>query len=343
MTAKIQVGLIGLDHWYTVLGLIESMTGRDDVAVAGIADTEVGRATETARRFGVDRVEDQWEKLVEDPGIDAIATFVSSDQNPAVCVAAAEAGKHVLSIKPMARTLDDASRVVAAVRQAGVHFLPAETRHRLGEQSVTLRRWLEEGKLGKFVSASFSLWASLPQRWPGDPDPGWFADPARTVGGAWVDHAIYHLDLLRFLLGEEVSSISGQVANLCHDALPVEDWGVATVAFAGGSRAILEDTWTATNGLFQQSSTLVGTEGAVRFDGIRGRMLLVGQLASPFSGWVEAPPPARYADGVDYWLALMRGQAEPVATVEDAWRNLAACLAFYEAARSGQTVVPNDR
>lgn len=340
MTAMIRVGLVGLDHWYSALGLAETMARRDDMDLVGIADADSRRAADAARRSGVDRVEGEWEKLVEDRGVDAIASFVNSAANPEVCVAAARAGKHLLSTKPVARTLDDASRVVTAVREAGVHFLPAETRHRVAKQSVTLRRWLSEGKLGRLLSASFSLWASLPQRWPDDPDPGWFVDPSCTVGGAWVDHAIYQLDLMRFLLGEEVTSISGQVANLLHQTLPVEDWGVATVTFAGGTRAILEDTWTGPGEIFQQSMTLVGTAGAVRVDGIQGRMLLLGEVASPFPGWVEAEPPARHGDDIDHWLALIRGQAEPAATVEDAWRNLAACAAFYEAARSGKAVAP---
>jgi len=341
MNVTIRVALVGLDHWYTAIALAEAISARDDVALAGIADAEPDRAGEVAQRSGCDRVEQQWRALVEDPDIDAVASFISTEQNPDVCVAAAEAGKHLLSIKPLARNLEEATRVVAAVRRAGVHFLPAESRHRLSDLSTTLKLWLTEGRLGELVSASFSLWAGLPQRWPGDIDPGWFADPARAPGGAWIDHAIYQLDLLRFLLDDEVASVSGRVANLRDVHLPVEDWGVATVACAGGTQAILEDTWTSPQGRFQQSTTLVCSKGGIRLDGIRNSMQVLGGFP-PFSGWVETEPLQRRSDGIDHWLALIRGEAKPVATVDDAWRNLAACSAFYEAARSGRTVTPQE-
>ncbi len=339
MSSALRVGLVGLDHWYTAVPLAEEMAKREDMTLSGIFDADGKRAEEVARRCGVERVETDWRALVEDGGIDAVASFVSVEQNPEVCLAAAAAGKHLMTIKPMARTLEQAREVVAAVRRAGVSFLPAESLHRVGAQSRALKQWLEEGRLGRLLHASFSLWAGLPQRWPGDPGPGWFADPARTVGGAWVDHAIYHIDLMRFLLGEEVATVAGQVGNLSHPGLPVEDWGVATLSFAGGSRAVLEDTWTAPQGAFQQSATLVGSEGAVHLDGIRRRMLVKGNFP-PFTGWVETDPPMGQREALSHWLSAVRAEGAPVATVEDAWDNLAVCVAFYDAASTGSTRTP---
>lgn len=339
MSSAIRVGLVGLDHWYTAVPLAEEIAKSEDMTLSGICDADGGRAREVAQRCGVDRVETDWRALVEDRGIDAVASFVSIEQNPQVCLAAAEAGKHLLAIKPMARTLEKAREVVTAVRRAGVTYVPAESRHRVGAQSQALKQWLGQGRIGQFQHGSFSLWAGLPQRWPGDPDPGWFADPSRTIGGGWVDHSIYHIDLMRFLLGEEVTTISGQVANLSHPGVAVEDWGVATVTFVGGSKVVLEDTWTAPRGAFQQSATLVGSEGVVHLDGLRRRMMVRGKFP-PLSGWVDTEPPTGQGEALSHWVSLVRGEADPVATVDDAWNNLAVCLAFYEAASTGTTRTP---
>jgi predicted dehydrogenase len=100
-----------------------------------------------------------------------------------------------------------------AVRQAGVHFLPSEALPRLAEQHRQIKQWVDRGAFGRLVSVSATLWAGLPQRWPDDPDPGWWADPRRTPGGGWIDHAIYDVDLLRWLLGEEVVLAAGIAAN----------------------------------------------------------------------------------------------------------------------------------
>ncbi|WUJ70562.1 Gfo/Idh/MocA family oxidoreductase [Kribbella soli] len=336
---ELRVALVGVDHWYSALPLAEGTRARAGLSLAGVWDADPVRAAYVNERYDVGRVEADWRTLVDDPGIDAVMSFVSPDLNHEVCVAAAEAGKHIIANKPLALRLEDASHVVEAVRGSGVTFLPAESRQRLGPNAQWLRQWVKDGRIGQLTSAAMTTWAGLPAQWPDDRTPGWFVDPARTVGGGWVDHSIYQIDLLRWLLGEEVVAISGQTAKHAHPELEVEDYGVATATFAGGAVATLENTWTAPDGGFQSSYTLVGSGGAVRMDGIQGRLLVSGEV-EPFSGWVEVAPPGRHdqAADLDHWAAVINGEAEPVATVEDAWHNLAACLAFYRSVDAGQTV-----
>ncbi|WP_163566779.1 Gfo/Idh/MocA family protein [Fodinicola feengrottensis] len=337
----IRVGLVGLDHWYSAIPLAEGIGGRDGVRLVGIADAEPARASELATRCGVDLVDKDWRALVEDPTVDAIISLVSPDRNAEVCRTAAEAGKHIISNKPLARTVAEATMVVAAVRRAGVRFLPAESRMRLGPRSQFLKRWIEQGRLGRLLSASLSIWAGLPRRWPDDPDPGWFVDPGRTAGGGWIDHAVYQVDMLRWLLGEEIVAVTGQTANLAYPELAVEDYGVATVTFAGGAVATLEDTWTAPGAGFQSSGTYVGSDGVYRMDGISDRSLILADFP-PLQGWVQTALPGHHdqAADIDHWTASIRDEVEPVATVEDAWHNLASCLAFYESVRTGRTIEP---
>ncbi|MFF0267082.1 Gfo/Idh/MocA family protein [Kribbella sp. NPDC004536] len=335
---ELRVALVGMDHWYSALPIAEGAHARDRFSLAGVWDSDPARAAYVSERYG-GQVEADWRTLVEDPRIDAVLSFVSPDLNPEVCVAAAKAGKHIIANKPMALRLEDASRVVEAVRAAGVTFLPAESRQRLGPGPQQLRQWLNDGRIGRLISASMTTWAGLPRQWPDDPSPGWFADPARTVGGGWVDHSIYQLDLLRWLLGEEVVAISGQTAKHLRPDLEVEDYGVATATFSGGAVATLEDTWTAPDGGFQASYTIVGSTGAVRLDGVQGRLLMIDG-----NGPVELDPPGKHdqAADLDHWAAVIAGESVPVATVEDAWHNLAACLAFYESVDAGRTLSPQE-
>lgn len=332
----IRVALVGVDHWYSALPMADGIGAREGLSLAGVWDADPARAAEVAERYGVKRVEADWRAFVDDQDIDAVLSFVSPDLNHTVCRTAAEAGKHVIANKPLALRLEDATRVVEAVRDSGVHFLPAESRQRLGPGSQYLREWLAGGGL---TSASMTTWAGLPRRWSDDPDPGWFADPARTLGGGWVDHAIYQIDVLRWLLGEEIVAITGQVATHRHTGLEVEDYGVATATFAGGAVATLENTWTAPDDGFQSSYTIVGSAGAVRMDGILGRLLLLGD-----TGWAEVAPPGKHdqAADLDHFAAVINGEAKPVATVEDAWHNLAACVAFYESVREGRACRPEE-
>ncbi|MDP9313862.1 MAG: Gfo/Idh/MocA family oxidoreductase [Chloroflexota bacterium] len=338
-TSPIRVGIIGLDHWYWAFSFAQATVSSSQAEIVAIADSDFGRAQEAAKRFGVERVTADPRELIEDQDIDVIASFVSIDQNPSICIAAAERGKHLFSVKPMARTLDEATRILDAVRRAGVIFLPAESTSRDAAQPQQIKRWIAEGKLGRIITATYSQHAGLPQRWPGESDSGWFIDPERAPGGGWIDHAIYHIDMLRWLLDDAVQSVSGRTEQLKYPELGMEDYGTATIQFKSGVIATIEVTWVAPPQGGRTSWTIIGTEGAVAFDSMAGRFSVVGDFP-PFNGWVQTNPRGTFSEGLDALVSAIQGETTPIATAEDAWHNLAVCLAFYDAASAGAARSP---
>ena len=105
--------------------------------------------------------------------------------------------------------------------------------------------------------------------------------------------------------------------------------------------ATIEVTWHAplSGGLTQIQ--LVGTEGQIVYDPtVTGRVSVSGKFDGPTGGaWSSFAPPWRGGrQPLDHVLDCIEGKATPLATVEDARANVAACLAFYEAARTGQAV-----
>jgi predicted dehydrogenase len=366
----VRIGVVGLDHWYWAFSFAGAVAEHADAVIVSVMDAEPDRAELFARRYGIKRTVASIDDVIEDRAVDLIASFVSVDQNPAVCIAAAGAGKHVLSVKPLARTLGDASCIREAVRAHRIHFIPAEATWLLSDQNLQLREWIAEGRLGEILTASFSLWSSLPRSWPnegervvswpqipgadqgiswseadplatgqtGNSAPGWYVDPQRAPGGAWIDHSVYQIALLRWLLDDEVREVSGHTRRLKYHDLPVEDYGHATLQLRRGAFATIENTWTAPPGAFRFTMSLTGTNGAVSYDSITGRLALAGAFP-PFTAWVQAAPRGFYSTGLDHLVAVVRNREQPVATVEDAWQTLAVCCAFYEAAQSGRPVV----
>ena len=337
-----RIAILGLDHWYAALLLIPSFANDPRVEIAGISDTELTRARKVAAQFGISRVVDDPTALIGDETIDAVAVCMSTDRNPGLYVDAAKAGKHVLAAKPVARTLEEATEVLAAVRIAGIYLLPGELINRWGP-APQVRQLVRDGQLGDVVFARCSHSAGLPESWPDHAGPGWFADPERSAGGAWVDHAIYQIDRLRWVLGREVQSVSGHVATVRHREFGVEDWGAALVRFEGDLPAELRADWyMATTAMFQNQWELAGTKGAVRVDEVaqRVRFAALPTGGKPLEEWREiAVPPIDPAQGlVAHFVDVVTGQAQPLATVEDAWRNLSVSAAFYEAAAAGQPV-----
>lgn len=339
---RCSVAILGLDHWYGALLLIPSFAQDPRVEIAGIADDDLDRARKIASQVGVSRVTGDPAELIGDETIDAVAVCTSTDRNPGLCAAAAGAGKHVLAAKPLARSLSEATAVLTAVRASGVHLVPGELVNRWGP-APRVRRLVSEGQLGDVVFARCSHSAGVPWSWPDDAAPGWFADPDRCAGGAWIDHAIYQIDRLRWVLGREVESVSGQIATAGHRSLEVEDWGTALVRFEGGLLAELRADWyMPTTAMFQNQWELAGTNGAVRADEVAQRVSIAAAPSGggPMTDWrdvaIEPIDPTRSLAA--HFVDVAMGQVEPLATVEDAWRNLAVAVAFYEAAAAARPV-----
>jgi predicted dehydrogenase len=340
-----RIGILGLDHWYSALLFIPAFAREPRLEIAGIADRDPTRARIVASENGVQRVVAEPAELIADPTVDAVAIFTSTDANAGLSVAAARAGKHVISIKPMARTLDEATAVLEAVRRAGVTFMSTEAFGPGGRRGPVeaVRNLVAAGRLGEPEFARCSVSAALPRSWPDNYAPGWFADPARGAGGAWIDHAIYEIDRLRWVLGREVRDVAGLTACLRHVAYGVEDWGCALARFEGGVIAELRDDWyMPQTSMYQGQWELVGTKGVVRVDDVGCRVAFV---AAPPDGssmvdWQEVPVPDNFgaADAASHVADVLQGLATPLGGVEDAWRNLAFATAFYEAAKTGATV-----
>jgi predicted dehydrogenase len=343
MSSPIRFGVVGLDHWYSAIPLAEAVAARQDTELVGVADLDIARAKEVGEKAGATTITDDLHSLIEDESIDVIASFVSVDQNPDIVVAAAEAGKHVVSVKPLARTLAEADRIVDAVNKAGVIFIPGESRSREAAQNQLLHEWVVGGRIGRVTSAQFSLAGGLPQGWPGAAnDGGWWVDPNRAPGGGWIDHSLYQIDRMRWLLGEEVTEVSGRVANLLHPDLAVEDYGHAIVTFSGGAMVSIEDTWSGPKGGWRISTNIVGETGAIAIDTSTGLIGLY-EVENSVGGWIQIKSPADHTAGVDSIVEAVRNPSSALATVEDAWENLSVALAFYEAAATGSIVRPAHR
>ncbi len=327
---KLGVAFLGLDHWYAAFDLLGAAARSERVRVVAVAHDDAVRGEQAAREAGAAIATTDYRAALDRPDVQLVAVLYSSDRAAAVCREAAALGKQIVCVKPMARDLADADSVVAAVRSAGVTFFPLDCNGRLRPDLQRTRAWLREGRIGRPLRYLHTLHASLPMAWPGHDDPGWWTDPARVPGGAWLDHAIYAIDTARWLLGAEPASVAGIYGRQRYPELPVEDFGIAAFTFANGAVAVIEDTWTSDRGYGLYRNELIGSAGAI-VEESGGRLALRGAFG--FDDWVVAAP-ARgpHQSAIEHVAACIRGEAEPLATVEDGRANLAACLAFYQKA-----------
>jgi predicted dehydrogenase len=215
----INIGLLGYgfmgrvhSHAYAVIShLFPELTGVPRLyAVAGLGENEL---KQFAKQFGYVRYSSCWEQVVNDPEVDAIDICLPEHLHEEVCIAALEAGKHVLCEKPLALSLAEAQRIIEKAATVNVktmcgfnyRFLPA----------VRLARDLiQQGKLGRV----YMVRGHYCQESGHDPN-----RPAEQVRYAWGARQLgsirglgsHLIDTVRFLVGDAVS-----VNALLHTFVP---------------------------------------------------------------------------------------------------------------------------
>jgi predicted dehydrogenase len=345
MTSPLRIAVVGLDHWYVALAELDGATRTDRVTVVGLAHRDGERAAAVATQYGVPHWSTDPAAIIQRADVDLVVTAGTTSENRHLCELAAQAGKHIVSVKPIAMTVADAVAIAAAVKASGVHFFSFESAWRINPIYQQIKAWVDAGRIGRVISAYTLLRAPLPP-WPGERGRTWWLDATQAPAGGWLDHAIYHIDFLRWLLNDEIATVSGEFANLIDPSLPFEDYGAALLRFQGGTQAIMEVTWTGVTDSLAQVH-IVGTAGQIVYDqSLTGKLAITGQTDPP--GWLLTVPPrppsaaGNLGSPATHLAAVLAEGGRPVAGIDDAVRNLTAGLAVYEAARQGRRL-PLDR
>ncbi|MDX1520404.1 MAG: Gfo/Idh/MocA family oxidoreductase, partial [Anaerolineae bacterium] len=163
----------------------------------------------------------EWSDLLAEPGLDGVVIATPTHTHHDIIIAAAEAGKAVFCEKPVALSLAETDRIMAAVDQAGVPFQVGFMR-RFDRAYTAAKARIEAGEIGD------PILIKAISRDPGCPDPAW-ADPASS-GGLIVDLSIHDIDIARWLMADEVVRVSAEGAVLtCPDLVAVGDIDTALI------------------------------------------------------------------------------------------------------------------
>jgi predicted dehydrogenase len=217
---------------------------------------------ETARqRYGFDEAADDWRSVIARQDIDAIDIVTPNDSHAEIAVAAAQAGKHIICEKPLARTGDEAKTMLDAVEKAGVIHMVAFNYRRTPAVALA-KKYIEEGRIGNILSFR----GTYLQDWSADPNGplSWRFQKKVAGSGAVGDIGTHVIDLARYLVGEitAVNSIvktyvasrplqSGGFDQLAasdksgkgpRGPVDVDDEMLTLVKFSGGATGSIEAT-----------------------------------------------------------------------------------------------------
>ena len=210
-----------------------------------------------------DRYEDYKEMIKEHPEIELAAIATESGSHAEIALYCIDHGINVIIEKPMAMSMRDAEEIIRRSEEKHVK-VSACHQNRFNVAVQEMRKALEAGRFGKLSHGSIHV------RWNRNKD-YYIQAPWRGTwaqdGGALMNQCIHGIDLLRWMMGDEVEEVYGVTRQQFHHYLEAEDIGMAVVKFKNGAVATIEGTTNVYPRNLEETLYLFGENGTVKLGG----------------------------------------------------------------------------
>ncbi len=173
----------------------EVVAGREDAAIAAIAEPEAATRTEYATAWDVPAEYADYHEMLRTAELDAVVIALPHHLHEDAAVTAASQGIHVLVEKPIARTLPEADRMLAAAADGGIRLVVAESA-RYEPWTDAVDRHLAADAIGTPLFATMNRLADYGGRYRYDRSE-WLNDPERLGGGPWLLNGIHAVSVVR--------------------------------------------------------------------------------------------------------------------------------------------------
>ena len=342
----IGVGILGFAHGH--VNLYCTAWKKDEafgVRVLAGWDHDEARAKTARENHGIELASSQGD-LLKRQDISAVVIAAETSMHADLVEQAAAAGKAIVLQKPMAVTIEQADRIVAAVSRSGVPFTMA-WQMRVDPQNAKMKELARGGTLGRLfmVRRRHTLGTHT---WP-DFENSWHVAPQYNRD-IWADDSSHPIDWLYWMLGKP-ASVTAELGSLLNPKIP-NDNGVAIFRYADGTFAEVCCSFTclagentteiiAENGVVIQSFGDAPSAAAPRPAGAIGlKWLMKGDTQWTVS---DIPSPANQGEriaGLSGPIAeFLHGRRAPIATAEEGRESLKMVLACYESAEQGRRVM----
>lgn len=319
----------------------------NNLDIVAICDIEKSKMEETITKFKlpseINRYEDYKDMLEkEKPEIVAICT--ESGKHAQIALHCIEKGTNLIIEKPIALDLEDADQIIARAKEKNVK-VSACHQNRFNKSVQKIRQAVEAGRFGKLMHGTAHIrWNRGKDYYEQAPWRGtWEQD-----GGALMNQCIHNIDLLRWMMGNEILEVVGMTDNLIHDFIDAEDLGMALIKFTNGSYGIVEGTTNIYPKNLEETLYIFGDKGTVKAGGKSVNLIEEWYFADNIDDsdkvkeqYNENPPNVYgfghtplYADVID----SIEKDREPYVTAEDGRRALELVLAIYKSAAEGKSV-----
>ena len=342
---SIKVGILGFAHGH-VNAYCTQWQQKPEYGIELVAgwDHDAARLAKSAETYHVQPYA-TLEECLAHPGLQAVVIGAETSLHADVVEKAAAAGKQIALQKPLALTLAEADRIVAAVERHGVPFTLA-WQMRVDPQNVQMKELMQSGVLGRIfmVRRRHGLPAQL---W--DTATMWHFNPELNRD-IWADDSAHPIDFLYWLLGKP-ESVMAEIAT----HLVTNDNGIALFRYANGLLAEVSCSFTCLAA--ENSTEVIGEKGSIvqnygdvpscnvpRPPGAPGLKWYLHEQKEWRTSEIASPPNhgVRIAGLAGPLAEFFHGRRPPIATAEEGRTALRMVLATYVAAREGRRVSLDD-
>jgi predicted dehydrogenase len=239
MEDRVKVGILGFAHGHVNAYCTKwrENPGWGVDAAAGW-DHDAVRLEKAVEDHGIKPYTDV-DVLLNESGVTAVVVSAETSMHADLVEAAAAAGKTIILQKPMAITMQEADRIVKAVKESGMPFTMA-WQMRVDPQNVQIKSLMESGELGQIFEVRRRH--GLPtQNWPNFTEL-WHIDPDLNRD-IWADDAAHPIDFIYWLLGTP-ETVTAEIESLYDPRVPMDN-GLAIFRYPGGPIAVVNCSFTA--------------------------------------------------------------------------------------------------
>lgn len=257
--ALIGAGRIAVNHIKAVLH-----NNLELVAICDIQSSAITTLIEkTDYQMPVERYTDYKKMIKDHPEIELISIATDSGVHAEIALYCINKGINLIIEKPIAMSLVDADEIIKLADEKEVK-VSACHQNRFNKAVQEMRSAVEDGKFGKISHGSIHVrWNRNKAYYEQAPWRGkWASD-----GGALMNQCIHGIDLLRWMMGDEVEEVYGCTRQQYHDYLECEDIGMAVIKFKNGAIGTIEGTVNVYPKNLEETLYMFGESGTVKLGG----------------------------------------------------------------------------
>nr|WP_207645337.1 Gfo/Idh/MocA family oxidoreductase [Fusibacter sp. 3D3] len=261
--------------------------------IVALCDLEASKAEKIKKDFNLPepvKVYTDYHEMLKNERLDLIAIATESGIHGEIALKCLDYEANLIIEKPIALSLDEADAIIEKSRGLNLK-VSACHQNRFNKSIQEIRKAVDAKRFGRlFHGTAHIRWCRDESYYKQAPWRGTFEQD----GGALMNQCIHNIDLLRWMMGDEIDTVYGLTDNFNHPYIEAEDLGVAVVRFKNGAMGIIEGTTNVFPSNLEETLYLFGEKGTIKAG---------GKSVNLIEEW-------RFADGLDDAQAVMRSCME---------------------------------